>query len=69
MTGLTLDAGALIALEAGNRRVTTLVEEAVAARAELAVPAWRHRPGVAGQCPAGADREAAAAHGDVGRSP
>ncbi len=52
MTGATLDAGALIALEAGSRRMAVLVEEALASRAELAIPAgvlaqaWR---GGAGQ--------------------
>jgi predicted nucleic acid-binding protein len=39
VTGLTLDAGALIALEAGSRRMALRVEEAVAAGAELAIPA------------------------------
>ena len=39
MTGLTLDTGALIALEAGSRRMALRVEEAMAARAELAIPA------------------------------
>lgn len=39
MTGATLDAGALIALESGSRRMAVLVEEALASRAELAVPA------------------------------
>jgi predicted nucleic acid-binding protein len=52
MTGATLDTGALIALEAGSRRMAVLVEEALASRAELAIPAgvvaqaWR---GGAGQ--------------------
>jgi predicted nucleic acid-binding protein len=52
MTGTTLDTGALIALESGSRRMAVLVEEALASRAELAVPAgvlaqaWR---GGAGQ--------------------
>lgn len=52
MTGATLDTGALIAFEAGSRRMATLVEEALASRAELAIPAgvvaqaWR---GGAGQ--------------------
>jgi hypothetical protein len=47
-----LDTGALIALEYGSRRMAVLVEEAVAGRAELAIPAgvvaqaWR---GGAGQ--------------------
>jgi predicted nucleic acid-binding protein len=39
VTGLTLDTGALIALEAGSRRMALRVEEAVAAGAELAIPA------------------------------
>ena len=39
MTGATLDTGALIALESGSRRMAVLVEEALAARAELAIPA------------------------------
>jgi predicted nucleic acid-binding protein len=39
MTGLTLDAGALIALEAGNRRMALRVEQAMATGAELAIPA------------------------------
>ena len=39
MTGATLDAGALIALESGSRRMAVLVEEALAGRAELAIPA------------------------------
>lgn len=39
MTGLTLDTGALIAIEAGNPRMAVLIEQAMAARAELAVPA------------------------------
>ena len=38
-TGLTLDAGALIALEAGSRRMALRVEQAMATGAELAVPA------------------------------
>jgi predicted nucleic acid-binding protein len=52
MTGITLDTGALIALESGSRRMAVLVEEALASRAELAIPAgvvaqaWR---GGAGQ--------------------
>jgi predicted nucleic acid-binding protein len=52
MTGATLDTGALIALESGSRRMAVLVEEALASRAELAIPAgvvaqaWR---GGAGQ--------------------
>lgn len=39
MTGLTLDTGALIALEAGSRRMALRVEQAVASSAELAIPA------------------------------
>ena len=39
MTGATLDTGALIALESGSTRMAVLVEEALANRAELAVPA------------------------------
>jgi predicted nucleic acid-binding protein len=52
MTGVTLDTGALIALESGSRRMAVLVEEALASHAELAIPAgvvaqaWR---GGAGQ--------------------
>ncbi len=50
MTGLTLDTGALIALEAGSRRMALRVEQAIAAGAELAIPAgvvaqaWRGGP-------------------------
>ena len=39
MTGLTLDTGALIALEADSRRMALRVEQAVASGAELAIPA------------------------------
>ena len=39
MTGLTLDTGALIALEAGSRSMALRVEQAMAASAELAIPA------------------------------
>jgi predicted nucleic acid-binding protein len=39
MTGLTLDTGALIAIEAGSRRMALLIEQAIAADAELAIPA------------------------------
>jgi predicted nucleic acid-binding protein len=39
MTGATLDTGALIALESGSTRMAVLVEEALAGRAKLAVPA------------------------------
>jgi predicted nucleic acid-binding protein len=39
MSGATLDAGALIALEAGSRRMAAVIEEALAAGAVLAIPA------------------------------
>lgn len=39
MTGATLDTGALIALESGSTRMAVLVEEALAGRATLAIPA------------------------------
>ena len=39
MTGLTLDTGALIAVEAGSPRMALLVEQAIATGAELAIPA------------------------------
>ena len=39
MTGLTLDTGALIALEAGSRSMALRVEQAMATGAELAIPA------------------------------
>lgn len=39
MTGLTLDTGALIAIESGSRRMALLVERAIATGAELAIPA------------------------------
>jgi hypothetical protein len=39
VSGATLDTGALIALEAGSRRMAVLVEEAIAGRATLAIPA------------------------------
>jgi predicted nucleic acid-binding protein len=39
VTGATLDARALIALEAGNRRMAVLIEEAIAGNATLAIPA------------------------------
>ena len=39
MTGATLDTGALIALESGSRRMAVIVEEAIASRVELAIPA------------------------------
>ena len=38
MSGLTLDTGALIALERGNRTVAALVQRALAARVDVAVP-------------------------------
>lgn len=39
MSGLTLDTGALIAIEVGSPRMALLVEQAVATGAELAIPA------------------------------
>jgi predicted nucleic acid-binding protein len=39
VTGLTLDTGALIAIESGSPRMALLVEQAMAAGAELAIPA------------------------------
>lgn len=39
LTGLTFDTGALIAIEAGSPRMALLVEQAIAAGAELAIPA------------------------------
>ena len=39
MAGVTLDAGALIAIERGRPRMQALIDEAVAAGAEVAVPA------------------------------
>jgi hypothetical protein len=39
VTGATLDAGALIALESGSGRMAVLAEEALTGRAELAIPA------------------------------
>jgi predicted nucleic acid-binding protein len=39
VSGATLDTGALIALEAGSRRMAVLVDEALASRAMLAIPA------------------------------
>lgn len=53
MTGLTLDTGALIALEAGSRRMALRVEQAMAAGAELAIPA-----GVVAQAWRGGARQA-----------
>lgn len=48
--GVTLDTGALIAIERGDRRMQALLDEAVAAGAPIAVPAgvvaqaWRASP-------------------------
>lgn len=53
VTGATLDTGALIALESGSMRMAVLVEEALASRAELAVPA-----GVLAQAWRGGGRQA-----------
>jgi len=53
VTGLTLDTGALIALEAGSRRVAVRVEQAVAAGTEIAIPA-----GVVAQAWRGGARQA-----------
>jgi hypothetical protein len=53
MTGATLDTGALIALESGSTRMAVLVEEALANRAELAIPA-----GVLAQAWRGGGRQA-----------
>lgn len=39
MSGVTLDTGALIAFEAGKRRMAVLVEEAQASGSRLAIPA------------------------------
>lgn len=39
MTGATLDTDALIALEAGSRRMAVLLEEALAGKAPLVIPA------------------------------
>jgi hypothetical protein len=43
-TGLTLDAGALIAIERGDRAITSLLRKAVKSRVRISVPA-----GVVGQ--------------------
>jgi len=49
-TGVTLDTGALIALESGSRRMAVLVEEALASGSEVVIPAgvvaqaWRGSP-------------------------
>lgn len=53
MSGVTLDAGALIALEAGKRRMAVLVEEAQSSGTRLAIPA-----GVLGQAWRGGGRQA-----------
>jgi hypothetical protein len=53
VTGATLDTGALIALEAGSTRMAALVEEALAGRVDLAVPA-----GVLAQAWRGGGRQA-----------
>jgi predicted nucleic acid-binding protein len=53
VTGTTLDTGALIALEAGQRRMAVLVEEAVTSRTPLAIPA-----GVLAQAWRGGSRQA-----------
>ena len=53
MTGATFDTGALIALESGSTRMAVLVEEALAGRAELAIPA-----GVLAQAWRGGGRQA-----------
>jgi predicted nucleic acid-binding protein len=39
VNGVTLDTGALIALESGSKRMAVLIEEALAYRAEVAIPA------------------------------
>ena len=50
MRGAVLDAGALIAIERGNRRMQALLDEAHVAGAELTIPAgalaqsWRGTP-------------------------
>lgn len=44
MSGLTLDAGALVAFERGDRQVVAIVKRAIALRERLSVPA-----GVVGQ--------------------
>lgn len=53
MLGVTLDTGALIAIERGDRRLQALLDEAGAAGAELAVPA-----GVIAQAWRGSARQA-----------
>lgn len=53
MPGATLDTGALIAIERGDRRLQALLDEASAASADLAVPA-----GVIAQAWRGSSRQA-----------
>jgi predicted nucleic acid-binding protein len=53
VAGITLDTGALIAIERGERRLQALLDEAHAAGAELAVPA-----GVVAQAWRGSSRQA-----------
>ena len=53
MTGVTLDTGALIAIERGDRRLQALLDEAAASGAAIAVPA-----GVVAQAWRGAGRQA-----------
>jgi hypothetical protein len=53
VSGATLDTGALIALENGGKRMAVLVEEAIANRVELAIPA-----GVVAQAWRGSGRQA-----------
>jgi predicted nucleic acid-binding protein len=53
VAGVTLDTGALIAIERGDRRLQALLEEAAAAGSELAVPA-----GVVAQAWRGSSRQA-----------
>jgi predicted nucleic acid-binding protein len=53
VTGVTLDTGALIAIERGDRRLQALLVEAAATDAELAVPA-----GVVAQAWRGSSRQA-----------
>lgn len=57
MPGVTLDTGALIAIERGDRRLQALLDEASASGAELAVPA-----GVVAQAWRGGSRQARLAH-------
>jgi predicted nucleic acid-binding protein len=53
MAGVTLDTGALIAIERGDRRLQALLDEAAATDADLAVPA-----GVVAQAWRGSRRQA-----------